>query len=201
MKRADFGPGLNASDLIVAQNVLEENQYRVDLVFRHALHRLRIELTAEDDLGMDVLVRSRIGGIVDLLTGEASVTDDTFEWIKPAKCKDGSFEAVIYPQPAAPYRDGDGMLLKLTVQGKEYAFKAPEKQTDGSTLNTFEAENNSRLNSRSNNPETRNGLTGKSGCTASRRQQKRRGNVCSRKSPRSITWHGKTRTGGMIATN
>ena len=139
MKRADFGSGLNASDLIVAQNVLEENQYRVDLVFRHALHRLRIELTAEDDLGMDVLVRSRIGGIVDLLTGEASVTDDTFEWIKPAKCKDGSFEAVIYPQPAAPYRDGDGMLLKLTVQGKEYAFKAPEKQTDGSTLNTFEA--------------------------------------------------------------
>lgn len=133
------GAGRDASDLIVAQSVVEENQYRADLNFRHALHRLRIELTSEEESNTDILVRSRIGGVVDLLTGEATVTDDTFEWIKPAKCKDGSFEAVIYPQSAAPYRDGDGSLLKLTVQGKEYAFKAPEKQTDGTVLNTFEA--------------------------------------------------------------
>ena len=46
---------------------------------------------------------------------------------------------VIYPQEAAPFRDGDGSLLKITKQDKESYFKAPDMQTDGKALDRFEA--------------------------------------------------------------
>lgn len=132
------GDGFEASDLLVSQAVLEAGNNRADLVFRHAMHRLRIELTGKTD-GAEVTVCSRVGGIVDLLTGEATPTDQEFQWITPARNADGSFEAVIYPQDAAPYRDGDGSLLKITAADKEYSFKAPDMQTDGNDLKAFEA--------------------------------------------------------------
>lgn len=132
------GNGFEASDLLVSQAVLEAGNNRADLVFRHAMHRLHIELTGKTD-GAEVTVCSRVGGIIDLLTGEATPTDQEFQWITPAQNADGSFEAVIYPQDAAPYRDGDGSLLKITAADKEYSFKAPDMQTDGNDLKAFEA--------------------------------------------------------------
>jgi len=132
------GTGKEKSDLLVAQTVLNENQNRATLSFRHALHRLRIELTGQTE-EVTIAVRSRIGGTVNLLTGEAMLTDDDFQWITPYQNTDGSFEAIIYPQEAASFRDGDGSLLKITKQGKEYYFKAPDMQTDGNDLDRFEA--------------------------------------------------------------
>lgn len=130
--------GFESSDLLVSQASLENGQNRANLYFRHAMHRLRVELTGQTNEA-EVLVRSRIGGIVNLLTGETSLSDEEFQWISPKRITDSCFEAVIYPQEAASFRDGDGSLLKISVQNKDYYFKAPEVQTDGSNLETFEA--------------------------------------------------------------
>lgn len=108
------GAGKDKSDLLVAQTVLGVNQNRASLSFRHALHRLHIELKGATD-NVKIAVRSRIGGVVNLLTGDAIYTDDDFQWITPNQNSDGSFEAIIYPQEAAPFRDGDGSLLKITL--------------------------------------------------------------------------------------
>lgn len=132
------GSGKDASDLLFSQSVLEANQYQADMIFNHVMHRLRIELSGQTS-GVNVAVRSRVGGTVNLLTGAATLTDDSFQWITPAKNSDGSYSAVIYPQEAAPYRDGDGSLLKVTTSDKEYPFKAPDMKTDGSDLISFEA--------------------------------------------------------------
>lgn len=132
------GTGRDASDLLVSQVELPEGQYRADMIFRHALHRLRIELTSPVE-ETQLSIRSKIGGVVNLLTGEAEATDEQIQWITPKKNSDGSFEAVIFPQAAAPYRDGDGTLLKISANAKEYDIKAPEKQADDTPLENFQA--------------------------------------------------------------
>lgn len=83
-------------------------------------------------------MRSKVDGKVNLLTGETSLCTDEYQWITPQKNTDGSLEAVIYPQEAAPYREGDG-LLKIISQGKESFFKAPEIVSGGTVLSDFEA--------------------------------------------------------------
>lgn len=52
-------------------------------------------------------MRSLLRGRIDLLTGEAAATGDDFSWITPRRTADGSFTALIWPQPTAPYRDGE----------------------------------------------------------------------------------------------
>ena len=63
--------GFQASDLLVSQVVLEPEQYQADLYFRHAMHRLRIELSGNTE-NVELAVRSRLGGVVNLLTGTSS---------------------------------------------------------------------------------------------------------------------------------
>lgn len=130
--------GYEASDLLLSQAVLDPGDNRAELVFRHAMHRLRIELIGQAD-GAEISVNSRTRGTVDLTTGSTSLSDEEFQWITPAKTADGYFEAVIFPQPAAPFRDGDRCLLRITVQDNTYDFKAPEKQSGGSALEEFMA--------------------------------------------------------------
>ncbi len=89
-------------------------------MFNHVLHRLKIQLQ-NDVEDVEVFVRSKVDGKVNLLTGETSLCTDEYQWITPQKNTDGSLEAVIYPQEAAPYREGDG-LLKIISQGKESFF-------------------------------------------------------------------------------
>lgn len=132
------GVGYAESDLLTAQTTIDEGRYMGRLTFRHALHRLRIELSG-DASAAEVAVRSRLNGVVGLLTGEAEATEGEFEWIVPSRNDDGSLEAVIFPQTAAPYRDGEGVLLRVTADGKEYDFKAPQTLGDGSPLERFEA--------------------------------------------------------------
>lgn len=131
------GTGKDASDLLFAQTVLEEGNYQSALMFNHVLHRLKIQLQ-NDVEDVEVFVRSKVDGKVNLLTGETSLCTDEYQWITPQKNTDGSLEAVIYPQEAAPYREGDG-LLKIISQGKESFFKAPEIVSGGTVLSDFEA--------------------------------------------------------------
>lgn len=131
------GTGKDASDLLFAQTVLEEGNYQSTLTFNHVLHRLKIQLQ-NDVEDVEVFVRSKVDGKVNLLTGETSLCTDEYQWITPQKNTDGSFEAVIYPQEAAPYREGDG-LLKIITQGQESFLKAPENVSGGTVLSDFEA--------------------------------------------------------------
>lgn len=129
--------GKKASDLLFAQSVLDEGTNRAALSFTHALHRLKVQLqNAPGDT--KVYVSSKVNGNVNLLTGTASLASGEVQWITPFQNSDGVWEAILYPQSATPYREGEG-LLKIVTGGKDYFFKAPEKLTDGTTLENFEA--------------------------------------------------------------
>ncbi len=127
----------NPSDLLVSQVWLEAGDYQAQLIFRHALHRLHISFSGEAE-EVNVLVRSRIHGTIDLLTGTATLSDEDFQWIVPRENSDGSYEVVIYPQEVAPYRSEEG-LLSLHKADKDVVFKAPNSLSDGSILSDFEA--------------------------------------------------------------
>lgn len=86
------GAGYAESDLLTTQTVIDEDRYMGQLTFGHAMHRLRIELSG-DAVSAEVAVRSRVNGVVNLLTGEAEVSDGEFGWIVPSQNNDGSLEA------------------------------------------------------------------------------------------------------------
>ena len=114
--------GYTQTDLLFSQRTLPEGELRADFSFTHALHRLRIQFTGENDAS--VKIRSRLTGSVNLLTGEIS-TEDSFGWITPRKNTDGSFEAVIFPQPTDAFQ-GDEGLLKIETTSGESTYRAPE---------------------------------------------------------------------------
>lgn len=126
------------SDILFAKSTLKENEYRADMTFRHIFHRLRINLTGTAD-NIEIAVRSRLNCTVNLLTGKSPLLPDAeIQWITPQKTSDGAYLAIICPQPATDYKDESG-LIKLTGNGKEAIFKAPERLSDGSVLSSFEA--------------------------------------------------------------
>lgn len=131
------GQGKEMSDLLFSRTVLEEGESHSTLIFNHALHRLKIQFQ-NDAEGVEVFVRSKTDGKVNLLTGETSLGTEEYQWITPQKNADGSLEAIVYPQDVTPYRDEEG-LLKIVMQGKESFFKAPEKLPNGTELSKFEA--------------------------------------------------------------
>lgn len=131
---AQAGGGMATADLLFARTTLASGSYRADLTFAHALHRLRVSLTT-DEADATLRVRSRLRGHIDLLTGKAEADDDHFSWIDPGTASDGSCMAVIWPQPAAPYRDEEG-LLEITAGEHTVRYKAPET-LNGAALTDF----------------------------------------------------------------
>lgn len=131
------GDGRATSDLLVSQVVVEAGSNRAELPFRHALHRLQIELTGATD-HTELSVRSPLTGQVNLLTGEARATEEASQSITPYQNADGRFEVVIFPQAAAPYRTEGNALLQVRVADQTYEFPAPERLSDGTALTDFE---------------------------------------------------------------
>lgn len=127
------GDGFAASDLLFVRKELPAGENRANLLFTHALHRLRIEITGAEVSA--VKVRSRLTGSVNLLTGTVTPTDDSFGWITPHKNSDGYYEAVILPQTAAALRDAEG-LLKITTAKGETIYQAPN-EVNGQALEEF----------------------------------------------------------------
>lgn len=127
--------GFAASDLLTAQQNLPAGSNRADMLFTHALHRLRIEFSGSEV--SQVKVRSRMTASVNLLTGTVSATEDSFGWITPRKNTDGSYEAVILPQTAEALRSDEG-LLKFTTTKGETVYKAPTS-LNGAALDAFRA--------------------------------------------------------------
>lgn len=126
----------SGSDLLFARTTLAVGSYRTTLTFRLALHRLRVRLDV--DSGEAALrIRSLLRGRIDLLTGEAAATGDGFSWITPRRMADGSFTALIWPQPTAPYRDGEEAWLEITADGRTIRYEAPAT-FDGKAFEAFE---------------------------------------------------------------
>ena len=118
------GPGKEMSDLLFAQTVIEKDNYQAKLYFHHIMHRLKIDLSGDTN-NANVAVRSRLGGVVNLLTGNSLLSDNEFQWINPAKNSDGSFEVIIYPQTVSAYCNDNGALLRVSANGKEHYFNPP----------------------------------------------------------------------------
>lgn len=127
--------GLAAADLLFAQRSLPAGSNRAELSFTHAMHRLRIELSGDEQV-LSVELRSRMKGSLELLTGGLTPADE-FGWITPRRNADGSYEAVIFPQSVEAFRSDEG-LLRITTSEREIIYKAPE-QLDGAPLERFEA--------------------------------------------------------------
>lgn len=127
--------GLAAADLLFAQRSLPAGSNRAELSFTHAMHRLRIELSGDEQV-LSVELRSRMKGSLELLTGGLTPADE-FGWITPRRNADGSYEAVIFPQLVEAFRSDEG-LLRITTSEREIIYKAPE-QLDGAPLERFEA--------------------------------------------------------------
>lgn len=127
------GDGFAASDLLFSRKSLAAGENRAEMIFSHALHRLRAEISGADVSA--VKVRSRMTGTVNLLTGAVTAAEDSFGWITPRKNPDGSYEAVILPQAATAFRDAEG-LLKITTAKGEITYKAPN-EVDGQALEAF----------------------------------------------------------------
>lgn len=66
---------------------------------------------------------------------------------------DGSFTALIWPQPTAPYRDGEEAWLEITADGRTIRYEAPAT-LDDKTFETFEPgkQTTLRLNLRAEEP-------------------------------------------------
>lgn len=124
-------------DMLFSTTTMKTGEYSADMQFTHALHRIDITLSGTTD-GVVIAVRSKTTGVMNLLTGAVSITDGDFQWITPHEISDGSYEAIVIPQPAEPYREGDG-LVRLTTQEKEKFFMAPQELSDGKPLTEFEA--------------------------------------------------------------
>lgn len=128
--------GFAATDLLFAQKTLDAGNYRADMRFSHALHRLRIRIANAEETTA-VKVRSTTSGTVNLLTGETVPDKNQYGWIEPRPNGAGTFEAVIFPQETAPYQSGDG-LLKITSGEREIVYLVPET-IEGTPFTEFEA--------------------------------------------------------------
>ena len=107
----------SASDILFSQTLLNEGSYQAVMLFQHIMHRLQITFNGNNS-NTNVIVRSKTAGNINLLTGETTVPDSDFQWITPKNTGDGTYEAIIYPQPASPYRDDEEGLLKISSPEK-----------------------------------------------------------------------------------
>lgn len=138
------GDAFQPQDILVSQAELEAGDYKAEMRFRHALHRIDISLDGLQEEPA-VYVRSITSGSIDLLTGDASADGNAFQWITPYEGDTGSYMAIIIPQPAEPYRDGDG-LVKVSAGGKDYIYQAPSATQEGADLLYFESGKQTTVN-------------------------------------------------------
>lgn len=127
-----------SDDILFSQEVIAEGENSAAMTFRHAMHRLKIELQGSTS-GVSLSVRTLASGTFDMLTGTVQPDNGgQYEWIAPDKESNTEYSIIILPQSAVPYRDEDG-LVKISANGKESIFKAPSELSDGKSLEYFEA--------------------------------------------------------------
>lgn len=110
------------ADVLYGQTSVSENVSSSKLKFKHVLHRICINLKGEipDDLQLEV--RSRIEGNISLPGGGVSLNgEDIYTWIKPFRRDVDTYMAIILPQDASPYHDGEG-FIRITFKGKSPVY-------------------------------------------------------------------------------
>ena len=141
------------NDLLVATPVSASKGETVPLNFRHAMHRLVVNLTTDVD-GWDAttaevsLTGMNAAATVNILTGtvtpgEASEADGTYTAVR----KEGATtEYIVAPQKVAAGAD----WMTIEISGKQYTYKMPESYTapDGTVfqLTTLESGKTLTLN-------------------------------------------------------
>lgn len=111
------------ADVLYGQTSVSENVSSSKLQFKHALHRICINLKGEipDDLQLEV--RSRIEGNISLKSGGVSLNgEDVYTWIKPFRKDADTYMAIILPQDVSPYHDGEG-FIRITSKEKISVYK------------------------------------------------------------------------------
>lgn len=134
----DKDAGYGKSDLLLAGDLMQEDDKVAELTFSHLMHRLEINLLSpegEPVSGMEVSVLSRLEGTVDSYTREISLdADGQAQWVTPADAGNGKYVAVLFPQPLDGFRK---QWIRIRSQGKEVFFGAPA-QMEGQPFNTLE---------------------------------------------------------------
>ena len=126
------GDGYMESDLLWSHLDIDLGSLsgnRIEFPFRHAMHRLVINITGSDgtlpeDLSVKVLNETE--GSLSIYSG--SLNDPSGEKVRiDARKEEGSqgkFSAILFPSSLEPYSDG---WVEITAGGKTSTFKAPSE--------------------------------------------------------------------------
>ena len=126
------GDGYMESDLLWSHLDIDPGSLsgnRIEFLFRHAMHRLVINITGSDgtlpeDLSVKVLNETE--GSLSIYSG--SLNDPSGEKVRidarKAEGSQGKFSAILFPGSLGPYSDG---WVEITAGGKTSTFKAPSE--------------------------------------------------------------------------
>ena len=126
------GDGYMESDLLWSHLDIDLGSLsgnRIEFPFRHAMHRLVINITGSDgtlpeDLSVKVLNETE--GSLSIYSG--SLNDPSGEKVRidarKAEGSQGKFSAILFPGSLGPYSDG---WVEITAGGKTSTFKAPSE--------------------------------------------------------------------------
>lgn len=128
------GEGYASSDILWVHKTVNMDNLsggRIELPFRHGLHRLRLTLRSESGglpSDLNVAIRGASGGTFSFFLGQVEADGSEAVWITPkaAEGETGSFRAVLVPQPLKELQTGNGWI-RITANGKTAYYRAPDK--------------------------------------------------------------------------
>lgn len=110
------------SDVLFANREISGDDSSVSLWFRHAMHRLNINLegSVPDDLVIEVKSLSK--GSISLENGVVTAdASQGYVWMKPHRNHDGTYSIIIIPQETKVFGNGEG-LIRMTSGGKSVSY-------------------------------------------------------------------------------
>ena len=130
------GEGYESSDLLRSHRSVDMATFSgtcIEMPFVHAQHRLVVELDSGEEAlpdDLDVRIRGKLQGTVDLRSGTAAVSDAAAEWIIPRELGAGRYCAVFFPQAL----EEGAEWVKISTGGKESVYKFPASVGGSSSL-------------------------------------------------------------------
>lgn len=128
--------GLQQSDLLGARHemTMDNPNKEIIMTFNHLMHRLNITLVGLDTEAPDfaIEVYGRTQGMFDL-SSEGTLQPDANspeEWISPCKTGNGTYIALVAPQPVDIGKD----RIRIICNPKTYYYKFPENNVGGSKI-------------------------------------------------------------------
>lgn len=110
------------SDVLYATATVGAGSSTATLSFKHALHRININLSGTIPQDLSIQVRSILTGSFSLTDGASEVTGNSYEWITPYRSGNKVYSVIVLPQTADEYKGTDG-LIKLSSGGKDVIYQ------------------------------------------------------------------------------